>query len=188
MAHHRLVTTKGIYFITFTCYNWISLIDKTNSYNLVYKWFDILTEKGNSITGFCIMPNHLHMLLYYNGSSKSVSTLVGNGKRFMAYEIVKRLKDNKETWYVNLLNNSVTAFNKNRGKLHEVWMDGFDIKECRTQNFLLQKLNYIHKNPCAGKWTLAAKPVEYIHSSASYYHSGKTNYPLIRHYREFLSR
>jgi REP element-mobilizing transposase RayT len=186
MAHHKLVTAKGIYFITFTCHNWISLIDKTNSYDLVYKWFDILFEKGNSITGFCIMPNHIHMLMYYAGFSKSVSMLIGNGKRFMAYEIVKRLKNNKERWFVNLLNNSVTSFDKNKGKLHEVWMDGFDIKECRTENFLLQKLNYIHNNPCAGKWNLAATPVDYIHSSASFYHSGKTNYPHIRHYREFL--
>jgi len=37
-----------------------------------------------------IMPNHLHMLLHYTGDGFSVNTLIGNGKRFAAYEIIKK--------------------------------------------------------------------------------------------------
>ena len=47
----------GIFFITFTCYNWLPLIDIINGYDLVYKWFDYLKEHGDYIVGYQIMPN-----------------------------------------------------------------------------------------------------------------------------------
>ncbi len=34
---------------------------------------------------------------------------------------------------------------------------------------ILQKLDYMHDNPCNGKWKLVESPVDYIHSSAKYY-------------------
>ncbi|HMT76034.1 MAG TPA: hypothetical protein PKA77_18310 [Chitinophagaceae bacterium] len=39
----------------------------------------------------------------------------------------------------------------------------------RTNGDMLQKLNYIHDNPCKGKWNLAAATVDYEHSSAKFY-------------------
>jgi hypothetical protein len=42
--------------------------------------------------------------------------------------------------------------------LHEVFEASFDIKECDSFEFIKQKLNYMHFNPCAGKWNLADMP------------------------------
>ena len=75
---------------------------------------------------------------------------------------------------------------KSRGKIHEVWRDAFDAKECRTEQFIMQKLNYIHNNPCSGKWTLANNPLHYLHSAASFYISGKKGIYEVRDYREFM--
>jgi hypothetical protein len=36
------------------------------------------------------MPNHLHALIDFGVSERNINTIVSNGKRFMAYEIVKR--------------------------------------------------------------------------------------------------
>ena len=47
------------------------------------------------------------------------------------------------------------------------------------QGFYNQKLDYIHNNPCAGIWELAASPIEYMHSSASYNIDGRQGiYPV----------
>lgn len=35
-----------------------------------------------------------------------------------------------------------------------------------------QKLDYIHHNPCKGKWNLATAPIEYEHNSAKFYITG----------------
>jgi hypothetical protein len=72
------------------------------------------------------------------------------------------------------------------GKKHEIWKDSFDVKECRTEKFVLQKLLYIHNNPCSGKWKLAESPELYLHSSALFYLSGKhSSYP-VKDYKIFL--
>jgi REP element-mobilizing transposase RayT len=187
MAIHRPITEPGIYYITFTCHQWLPLIEMTNGYDLVYNWFDILSAKGHAITGFVIMPNHLHLLLNFSGVIQSLNTLVGNGKRFMAYEMIKRLEKQSEWELLNRLQLAVQASDKRRGQKHEVWKDGFDAKQCRTEKFILQKLHYIHNNPCAGKWKLVKTIELYRHSSALFYLNGnKSNYPLIKDYREFL--
>ncbi|MEO6455590.1 MAG: hypothetical protein ABIN97_16030 [Ginsengibacter sp.] len=47
-----MVYTEGKYFITFTCQDWLSLFEITNSYNAVYKWFDYLKTKGHLIKSY----------------------------------------------------------------------------------------------------------------------------------------
>ncbi|HLG40650.1 MAG TPA: hypothetical protein VI461_13320 [Chitinophagaceae bacterium] len=159
----------------------------TNGYDLVYSWFNILKEKGHAVTGFVIMPNHLHLLLYYAGGSQSLNTIVGNGKRFMAYDMVERLEQAGNGEILDRLQKDVQAKDKSRGKIHEVWTDSFDVKECRTEKFIMQKLNYIHNNPCSGKWKLATDPIHYLHNSASFYISGKKGIWEVRDYREFMN-
>lgn len=97
MPVHKPVSETGIYFITFTCHQWLPLLELVNGYDCVYNWFTVLRDKGHIVTGNVIMPNHIHLLLHFEGGSSSLNTVVGNGKRFMTYEIVKRLKDANQT-------------------------------------------------------------------------------------------
>ena len=46
----------GIYFLTFTNYKWLNLFDITQSYDLVYNWFDVLKKQRHQIIGYVIMP------------------------------------------------------------------------------------------------------------------------------------
>ena len=50
-----------------------------------------------------------------------------------------------------------------------------DKKECFSNDFIEQKLNYIHKNPISGKWNLADSYVDYPYSSARFYEYGENN-------------
>jgi REP element-mobilizing transposase RayT len=186
MAIHTTVTRPGIYFLTFTCYQWFPLIQLVNGYEMVYKWFDILSGNGHAITGYVIMPNHLHMLLYFRESKASLNTVIGNGKRFMAYDIINALTHQSEKGILAKLEHGVRPTDKRRGKKHAVWQDSFDVKECRTEKFLLQKLNYIHNKPCSGKWNLAESPIHYPHSSALFYLTGKQGGYAVKDYLEFL--
>jgi REP element-mobilizing transposase RayT len=162
----------GIYFITFTCYNWLHLIEKTNGYDIIYNWFDHLKSKGHFINGYVIMPNHVHVLISFKNTLQSINTIVGNGKRFMAYEIIKRLEGNSEAAILKQLQAGVEAARKLKNKQHEVWKLSFDWKECKSHSFIKQKLDYIHNNPCTKKWQLSSNPVSYLHSSAKYYIEG----------------
>jgi len=117
---------SGLYFITFTCYKWLPLIEQTRSYDLVYKWFDYLKTQGHSITGYFIMPNYIHALIDFAVSAQKLNIVIGDGKRFMAYDIVKRLKEREETETLMLLENAVQSKDKANGHRHEVWKESFD--------------------------------------------------------------
>ena len=116
----------GIFYITITNYKWISLFDITNSYDLVCKWFDYLKDNGHYVIGYVIMPNHLHAVIGFRNTGKSINTIVGNAKRFLAYGIVERLKDKNEEDILERLMQGVKYTDKQRGKLHEVFGDSFD--------------------------------------------------------------
>ena len=163
---------SGMFFITFTCYKWLSLIDIINGYDIIYNWFDHLKRKGHFINGYVIMPNHVHVLISFINTTQSINTIIGNGKRFMAYEIINRLEKNNELTLLEKLAGGVEATRKINKKLHEVWELSFDWKDCRSNDFVLQKLDYMHNNPSTGKWQLALNAIEYIHSSARFYLTG----------------
>jgi hypothetical protein len=87
---------------------------------------------------------------------------------------------------VQQLHRAVQPKDRSRGKKHELWQDSFDIKECRTEQFILQKLNYIHNNPCSDKWKLVKEPHHYEHSSALFYLNGKPGNTPVKDYRNFM--
>jgi REP element-mobilizing transposase RayT len=183
MARKKLITTPGIYFTTFTCFQWLPLIELTNSYDLIYKWFDKLIDKNHLVNGYVIMPNHLHMLLYKPEYYQSLNTVIGNGKRFIGYELVERLKKIENRFYLAQLKVAVEEADKLKGQIHNIWENSFEAKECRTEKFILQKLNYIHNNPCNKHWNLSKIPEEYKHSSAAFYKSEFDNDPFLSHYK-----
>jgi len=126
------------------------------------------------------MPNHVHTLIGFRDTNgKSINSIIGNGKRFMAYDLVARLKTMNQSELLSQLSSAVSEREKRIGKQHEIFEPSFDIKECYSETFIEQKLNYIHDNPCRGKWKLAQHPWEYTHSSANFYYLGEFGvYPV----------
>ncbi|WP_133176732.1 hypothetical protein [Terrimonas sp.] len=163
----------GIYSITFTCARWLHLFSLTNGYYAVYNWFNYLKIQGHYIVGYVIMPNHVHAVIGFMNTGKSINTIVGNGKRFMAYELVSQLEQRNSYSILVQLQKLVNDTDKSHNKKHEVFEPSFDHKECISVNFIEQKLQYIHMNPCRWNPALAIQPEDYMHSSAKYYITGE---------------
>lgn len=178
-----ILEKDGLYFITFTSQDWLPLFRLTNSYDVVYKWFDYLKNQGHFICGYVLMPNHVHVLIGFRCVVKSINTIISNGKRFMAYELVKRLQVQCQTAILQQLAAAVATSDAKRGKLHQVFEPSFDAKECRHDDFVEQKLQYMHNNPCSGKWNLSPDPVGYLHSSARFYILGETRGYAVTNYK-----
>lgn len=160
---------EALFFVTFTCYRWLNLFELTDSYDAVYKWFAYLATQNIQTAGFIIMPNHIHCLIYLPAEAKDLDIVIGNGKRFMAYEIVKRLRLQKEDELLDLLSKGVSKKETKKGKLHQVFEPSFDAQLCISEKFTKTKLDYIHRNPVQGKWNLADSFLDYEHSSARFY-------------------
>lgn len=171
---NKIFIPDEIYFITFTVLDWRHLFVNNNYCNLVYKWFDYIREKyGNKIHGYVIMPNHVHALILITKKSPKLSILIMNAKRFIAYEAIKLLSaDNRK----ELLDFFKLNARTRDGARHKLFEDRYDSLIIQSRKLFLEKLNYIHGNPCSKKWNLAEKEEDYKHSSASNYILGKGRY------------
>jgi len=176
-----VIYQPGFWFLTITCTDFLPLIETVNGYDIVYNWFNHLKRQGQGIAGYVIMPNHMHVLVTYRNNAQSLNTLVANGKRFMAYEIVRRLKDIGREDFLNILAKHRTDSEIKAGKQHRVFELSFDAKNCSSSRFLSQKLNYIHNNPCNKKWMLSKDIVSYPHSSAHFYFTGRQGLYDVEH-------
>lgn len=185
MSVKRKITAgEGVYFITFTCYKWLPLIETVNGYDIVYRQFDYLKSCGHHIIGYVIMPNHLHVIIAFRNTGKRINTIVSNMKRFMAYEIIERLKRQGNIKLLTELAEGVDPVSKKDGKLHRVFELSFDAKALYTERFIAQKLNYMHMNPLRGKWQLVVNPEDYLHSSARFYLLGEHSIYMVLNYME----
>jgi REP element-mobilizing transposase RayT len=171
-----------VYFCTITCYKWLPLFEKSKSYEAVYSWFRHLKNDGCSVAGYVIMPNHFHVLLHLSHKGTSINQLVGEGKRFMAYAVIKGLKERKEMQLLKVLEEGVSAKEKLKGKIHQVFRLSFDARMCYSEQMVEQKLDYIHHNPVSGKWNLIDDFALYPHSSVAYYELGKESESIV-HYK-----
>ena len=140
-----------MYFCTFTCYQWLPLFQEVNGYDMVYNWFDHLKKDEQHPVAFVIMPNHLHVILYFPNAGFDLNEIIGNAKRFMAYEIIKCLKQLGRNNILDSLAEPVSIREKKKGQLHKVFEESFDAKAINNSRFFNQKFNYIHRNPVSGK-------------------------------------
>jgi REP element-mobilizing transposase RayT len=135
------------------------------------------------------MPNHVHVLISFINAKQSINTIIGNGKRFMGYEMIERLKTSNEAALLKLLANHVEPGRKQNKKLHEVWElsfvpKAFGRKDCRSNAFIYQKLDYMHNNPFVKKWALCNNALEYLHSSAKFYLTGEQGFYPVTNFME----
>lgn len=184
---HHDQNSNSFYFVTFTCFKWLHLFREANAYDTVYEWFDHVHKNNVDVIGYVIMPNHVHVLLYFPEMPKSLNTIIGNAKRFMAYEIIKRLQEKKANHLLDLLHGGVKRREQKKGQIHKVFEESFDAKDCYSEEFIFQKLHYIHHNPVRKKWNLVNDFTDYEHSSASFYENGVKRYKRLVHVSEPLS-
>lgn len=182
---HQHDADRSLYFCTFTCHKWLPLFDLTNGYAVVYNWFNYLhTNSLADVVAYVIMPNHLHVIINLPAKDTDLNKLIGNAKRFMAYEIIKLLEDQKQFDMLDQLHGDVTMRESKKGQVHKVFEKSFDAKAIYTDKFLYQKLDYIHRNPVQGKWRLADDYTLYQHSSAAFYEYGSAFVFQPRHFTE----
>jgi REP element-mobilizing transposase RayT len=174
------------YFVTFTNHKWLPLIERSNAYDYIRSSFTHLEKAGCEVFGYVIMPNHLHLLLFVNESCKSLNKAIANFKRFMAYEIVKKLKLYAKVSLLDLLRSGVEKNETAAGKKHKVFILSFDGKIVEGKKAVLRVLDYIHHNPVNGKWSLVGDYKQYPYSSAAYYELNQADPYLVKDFRELI--
>jgi len=94
-----------------------------------------------------------------------INTIVGTGKGFMAYEIVKRLKKLNDIDLLKKVEATISAKEKERNNKHQVFELSFDSKDIYTEKLIRQN---------------------YPHSSARIYDLGEKSKCISYHYAEVM--
>ncbi len=184
--NHTLKDT--FYFITIACFKWLSLFEESNVFDYFPTLIKHMKIAGITISGYVIMPNHFHLLVFVHSNSSNLNKRIGTSKRFLAYEIIKRLKKRNKIEILEILEEGVRQEEKRKGKKHQVFQPSFDAKEVQGENEIVRVLDYIHHNPVSKKWMLVKDFINYPYSSAQFYLSGNQNGIQIVDYRAVWSK
>ncbi len=167
------------YFWTATIHGWKHLLKDDAMKMEIIQSLQWLTNRDLiAVYAYVIMPNHLHFIWTVKSNNGRESPQ-GSLLKFTAHRFRKILYQTNQQV---LQEYEVTAVNK----LHEFWQRDSLALPLYSRPFLLQKIAYIHNNPIAKHWKLAAYPAAYRFSSASYYENGKDEFGILTHIAEIF--
>ncbi len=164
-------------FLTATILNWQHLLQDDQYKQIIIDslaW--LVEEKRCAVYAFVIMPNHIHLLWRIMGGLERAQVQAAL-LSFTAHTFKRYLKQQDAAL---LAKHFVNAADRS----YQFWQGDPMVKECWSEPFFLQKLNYIHFNPCQPHWRLAVVPEDYPWSSAAFYEKNDAAcYPWLIHYR-----
>jgi putative transposase len=163
-------------FFTSTILNWQPLLNDNNCKIIVLNAIEWLSKNQRcKVNGFVIMPNHLHLIWKINNGFER-KNVQGALLAYTAHEFKKYLQKYSAQLKKHRVHEKDRAF--------QFWERNPMVKECWSRPFLIQKLEYMHNNPCQPKWKLAQAPEDYAWSSAEFYYTGISKFPWLFHYMD----
>ena len=70
-----------------------------------------------------------------------------------------------------------------KDRAYQIWERNSLSIDLWSEKLFIQKLEYIHNNPCKYPWHLSTYPEEYKYSSAKFYYTGIDDFGFLTHYR-----
>ena len=169
MGQKNKIYPGKIYYLTTTVVGWIDIFTRPVYRNIIVDSIKYCQkEKGLVLYSWCLMSNHLHWIASA-GEEKDLSDILRDFKKFTSKKIVEEIINNpqesRKKWLLFLFKNA--GKNNQKIKSYKFWQDSNEAKELITNKFIVQKLNYIHKNPVIAQ--IVEKEEHYLYSSAKNY-------------------
>lgn len=180
LRNRKQFSDEQCFFVTTTCHNWLKLLASHDACEIVANSLNFLTSKYQChISGYVIMPNHLHLILYFPLQNR-LSEFMRDFKKFTSVKLRQLIEAAGSPDVVEHLRY------EHREQKFKVWMDRFDDVCITSADMLRVKLEYIHNNPLQEHWQLAAIPEGYVYSSAGFYEGSDSGKVAITNYAEFI--
>ena len=165
---YKFYDKSDLYFVTYTVVDWIDLFTRDIYRNvLLDSWNYCIKHKGLRIHAWCIMTNHVHMII--SSEKDELSNIMRDMKSYTSTTIKKLITENpqesRKSWMLRLMKAAGIKNKNNKG--FQLWQQ-HNHPILLDSNYLLeQKLDYIHNNPV--KAGFVDKPEDYVYSSARDY-------------------
>ena len=171
-----------LYFVTTTAVKHLHLFRRDVIKRIIVESFHHLRTTGKmKLFVFVIMPNHIHVIAHFS-EEHPLSDVMRDFKKFTARQIYRHFQAEENTKVLDSLRKEGERVKQE----YKVWEDGYDARDVFSTEFLQQKMDYIHHNPCQPQWKLVESPEQYVWSTAGFYLDGKPAIIPIDDMREFL--
>jgi REP element-mobilizing transposase RayT len=165
---YKFYNPDGIYFVTSAVVQWVNLFTRPR-----YK--DILLDslaycqshKGLNLHAYCIMTNHIHLIVSRNGKDE-LSAIMRDFKKFTSrqcFEAMGQGGESREAW-LSWIFKSAGRYRKTNKNV-QIWQHSNHPVELTNNEMIEQRLNYLHQNPVKAGFVDA--PEDWLYSSARDY-------------------
>ena len=161
------------YFITFAVECWIDVFTRQSSKEIILESIRYCQkEKGLILYAWCLMTNHVHMIVGRNGESK-IEEIVRDLKKYTSVHVCRAIESNptesRREWMLNIFGSLGQESEKHTK--YKFWQNEYHPVELFYNEMMNQKLDYIHENPVREGIVESAE--EYLYSSARDYSGRK---------------
>jgi putative transposase len=159
----RLTGRGDLHFVTFCCYQRRPLLASARTRNLAIQILkEVRTRYRFALTGYVIMPEHVHLLIGESGSAPP-SKIVQVFKQRLSRRL--RRKKRAPTGQLAL------RFPPQETGLRRFWQRRYYDFNVYSRAKVIEKLHYMHTNPV--KKRLVTHPGDWPWSSWSFYYRGQ---------------
>lgn len=151
-----------------TIVEWIDIFSRKEQRDIIINSMRYcIKSKGLNVYAFCIMSNHIHLIVNCNEPFQLKDT-IRDFKKFtskaMISEIIKG-NESRRDWLLTIFEKAGSDDPKN--KTYKVWQNGNHAIELYSQKITWEKINYIHQNPVRAGFVVKAE--DWLYSSAPNY-------------------
>ncbi len=159
---YKFKNPEGVYFVSFSVLNWVDALTRSEYKDiLVYNLAYCQLHKGLDIFAWCVMSNHVHLIIRAQ-EGYTLEGILRDYKKFTSKEIIRAIKENpvesRREWLLEQFKTK-DGFTFWQGDNHPI--------ELWSNEVIDQKLSYIHQNPV--EEGLVFKAEDYRYSSACDY-------------------
>lgn len=161
----------AIHFITFSVVQWIDVFSRKDYADILVESLKYCqTNKGLKIHAWCIMSNHVHLIISTEAPYQ-LSEVLRDFKKYTSYSVLKAISENtresRKNWMLWIFRK---AGEKNsRNKDFQFWQQDNHSIQCDTNEILETRLQYLHENPVRAN--IVRQEQDYIYSSGVDYYS-----------------
>jgi REP element-mobilizing transposase RayT len=164
---YQIKDQEALYFLTFQIVDWVDLFSRKVYKDILIDSFKYSMEKkGFQIFAYVIMSNHVHLIA--NSSIGQLSDTIRDLKKFTCIkfiEAIKEISESRKSWMLNRF--KYNASHRSANKNYQIWTHANHAILLYSNEFIRQKLEYIHNNPVRAG--IVEKPEDYLYSSARNY-------------------
>ncbi len=166
---YQIKEQDGLYFLTLQIVDWVDIFTRPIYRDIVIESLKYAQEnKGLQVFAYVIMSNHIHLVAH--SSICKLSDTIRDIKKYTSKKIIEAIglvPESRREWLLNQFRFNASKHKRNTN--YQVWTHENHAVILYSNNFIAEKIEYIHNNPVRAM--IVQNPEDYLYSSARNYAS-----------------